>query len=140
MDVVAFHAATALDARALRADFPIFERGPQGAELAYLDSSNSSQKPRAVLDAMREFYETSYSNVHRGVYELGERAAAGYEGAREALRAGFEDRGLDEILAFIHPDNHRSAAVADRLGMVHRNRVRHPNRPHDVDIYVSRPD
>jgi RimJ/RimL family protein N-acetyltransferase len=61
------------------------------------------------------------------------------EGAREAFRVGFEDRGLDEILAFIHPDNHRSAAVADRLGMVHHDRVPHPSRPHDVDIYAIRP-
>jgi RimJ/RimL family protein N-acetyltransferase len=60
------------------------------------------------------------------------------EGARQALRVGFEDRGLDEILAFIHPDNHRSAAVADRLGMTHEDRVPHPNRPHDVDIYTGR--
>jgi cysteine desulfurase / selenocysteine lyase len=71
-----------------RADFPIFGRESGGERLAYLDSSNSSQKPRAVLDAMSEFYETSYSNVHRGVYELGERAAAAYEGARDKV-AGF---------------------------------------------------
>ena len=90
--------ASALDARALRAHFPIFERGPQGASLAYLDSSNSSQKPRAVLDAMREFYETSYSNVHRGVYDLGERAAAGYEGAREKVRAFVNAPATREIV------------------------------------------
>ena len=90
--------AAAVDARALRGDFPIFERGPQGDALAYLDSSNSSQKPRAVLDAMREFYETSYSNVHRGVYELGERAAAGYEGAREKVRAFVNASSSREIV------------------------------------------
>ena len=88
----------ALDARALRADFPIFERGPQGAELAYLDSSNSSQKPRAVLEAMQEFYETSYSNVHRGVYELGELAAGAYEGAREKVRAFVSATSTREIV------------------------------------------
>jgi len=71
-----------LDPRALRADFPIFDRPMHGKPLAYLDSSNSSQKPRAVLDAVREFYETSYSNVHRAVYELGEASTAAYEGAR----------------------------------------------------------
>jgi cysteine desulfurase/selenocysteine lyase len=76
-----------LDANRLRADFPIFEQEIHGKPLAYLDSASSSQKPRAVLDGMREFYETSYANVHRGVYELGLRATAGYEGAREKVRA-----------------------------------------------------
>ncbi len=75
-----------LDARRLRADFPVFEHEFHGKPLAYLDSANSSQKPRQVLDAVREFYESSYANVHRAVYELGERATAGYEGAREKVR------------------------------------------------------
>jgi cysteine desulfurase/selenocysteine lyase len=76
----------ALDARALRADFPIFEQEINGRPLSYLDSAASSQKPRQVLDAMRDFYETSYANVHRGVYTLAERATAAYEGAREKVR------------------------------------------------------
>ena len=76
-----------LDAHALRADFPVFEHPVHGKPLAYLDSASSSQKPRQVLDAMRTFYETSYANVHRGVYELAERATAGFEGAREKVRA-----------------------------------------------------
>ncbi len=83
---MAVTAAQKLDPVALRADFPILERPMNGKPLAYLDSSNSSHKPRAVLDAEREFYETSYANVHRAVYELGERATAGYEGARERVR------------------------------------------------------
>src|SRR6187200_2131129 len=74
-----------LDARKLRADFPIFEQEFHGKPLAYLDSAATSQKPRQVLDALRTFYETSYANVHRGVYELSERATAGYEGARDKL-------------------------------------------------------
>jgi cysteine desulfurase / selenocysteine lyase len=74
-----------LDARRLRADFPIFEQSFHGKPLSFLDSAASSQKPRQVLDAIREFYETSYTNVHRGVYELAERATAGYEGARERV-------------------------------------------------------
>jgi cysteine desulfurase/selenocysteine lyase len=76
-----------IDARALRADFPIFEQLINGRPLSYLDSAASSQKPRQVLDAMRDFYETSYANVHRGVHTLAERATAAYEGAREKLRA-----------------------------------------------------
>ena len=57
-----------LDAHKLRADFPIFQQRMHGKPLAYLDSAVSAQKPRQVLDTLREFYETSYSNVHRGVW------------------------------------------------------------------------
>ena len=71
---VAVETATKLDARTLRADFPIFEQEIHGKPLAFLDSAASSQKPRQMLEAMTEFYETSYANVHRGVYELAERA------------------------------------------------------------------
>jgi cysteine desulfurase/selenocysteine lyase len=80
-------ATTVLDARRLRADFPAFGHEVHGKPLAYLDSANSSQKPRQVLDAVRDFYETAYANVHRAVYTLGERSTEGYEGAREKLRA-----------------------------------------------------
>ena len=58
-----------------------------GKPLAYLDSASSTQKPRQVLDELRTFYETSYANVHRGVYDLAERSTAAFEGAREKARA-----------------------------------------------------
>ena len=74
-----------LDARKLRGDFPILEQEIHGKPLAYLDSAVSAQKPRQVLDAIRTFYETSYGNVHRGVYTLSERATEGYEGARQKV-------------------------------------------------------
>jgi cysteine desulfurase / selenocysteine lyase len=83
---VAVTARPALDAQKLRADFPIFEQKIHGKPLAYLDSAASSQKPRQVLDAIRDLYETSYANVHRGVYTLSEKATAAYEGAREKAR------------------------------------------------------
>ena len=84
---MAVTAHTKLDAHTLRRDFPVFEHPIHGKPLSYLDSASSSQKPRQVLDAMREFYETSYANVHRGVYDLAERATAGFEAAREKVRA-----------------------------------------------------
>ena len=84
---MAVTARPALDAQKLRADFPIFEQKIHGKPLAYLDSAASSQKPRQVLDTLRDFYETSYANVHRGVYLLSERATEAYEGARETARA-----------------------------------------------------
>jgi cysteine desulfurase / selenocysteine lyase len=74
-----------LDAQALRADFPILAQEINGKRLAYLDSAVTAQKPRQVLDAMTQFYETSYGNVHRGVYALAERATEAFEGARERI-------------------------------------------------------
>ena len=84
---VAVQTESRLDAQTLRADFAVFDELVNGKPVAYLDSASSTQKPRQVLDAMREFYEHSYANVHRGVYTLAERATAGYEGAREKVRA-----------------------------------------------------
>src|SRR6187401_1624011 len=84
---MAVEARPRLDAHKLRADFPIFDREVNGKPLAYLDSAASAQKPRQVLDAIRDFYETSYANVHRGVYKLAEDATAGYEGARAKIAA-----------------------------------------------------
>src|SRR5439155_16810137 len=85
---VAVTTRSTVDAQKLRADFPIFEQKIHGKPLAYLDSAVTSQKPRQVLDAMRTFYETSYANVHRGVYTLSERATAEFEQARQKV-AGF---------------------------------------------------
>jgi len=59
------------------------------------------------------------------------------EAGREALRVGLEERGLRESAAFIHPDNHRSAAVAARLEMQVAERVQHPERPHTLDVYLA---
>ncbi|HZT17234.1 MAG TPA: cysteine desulfurase [Gaiellaceae bacterium] len=95
---MAVTAPRALDARALRADFPIFEQRFHGKPLAYLDSAASSQKPRQMLDAMTRFYETSYANVHRGVYELAERATEALEHARERCRAFVNAPAAQEIV------------------------------------------
>jgi cysteine desulfurase/selenocysteine lyase len=95
---VAVIAPKKLDAHALRADFPIFEQQFHGKPLAYLDSAASSQKPRQMLEAMNHFYETSYANVHRGVYELAERATEALEHARERCRAFVNAPSVKEII------------------------------------------
>jgi len=74
-----------LDAERLRTDFAVFDELVNGKPVAYLDSAASTQKPRQVLDVMRDFYEHSYANVHRGVYRLAERATTGYETARRKV-------------------------------------------------------
>jgi cysteine desulfurase/selenocysteine lyase len=78
-------AASALDARALRADFPILAQRPHGKPLVYLDSAATSQKPLVVIEAMDAYYRNYNANVHRGIYEISEKATAAYEGAREQV-------------------------------------------------------
>lgn len=73
-----------LDPKELKRDFPLLSEGP-GSHLVYLDSAASSQKPRSVISAMDEYYETSHANVHRGVYSLAEEATARFEAARKRL-------------------------------------------------------
>jgi cysteine desulfurase/selenocysteine lyase len=90
--------APKLDAHRLRADFPIFEQTFHGKPLAFLDSAASSQKPRQMLEAMQEFYETSYANVHRGVYRLAERATEGLELAREKVRGLLNAPAAREVI------------------------------------------
>jgi cysteine desulfurase/selenocysteine lyase len=82
---VAVTAQPKLDAHRLRTDFPVFDELINGKPVAFLDSAASAQKPRQVLDRMRDFYEHEYANVHRGVYKLAERATAAYESARQTV-------------------------------------------------------
>jgi cysteine desulfurase/selenocysteine lyase len=71
-----------LDVEVVRKDFPILHTQWHGKPLVYLDSANTSQKPRQVVDRIVRYYEEENSNVHRGVYALSECATAAYEGAR----------------------------------------------------------
>jgi len=78
-------AAPAFDVAGVRRDFPVFTPGLYEPRLAYLDSAASAQKPRAVIDAVSDFYSVSYSNVHRGIHPIAARADAAYEGARATV-------------------------------------------------------
>jgi len=71
-----------LDLQKIRADFPILHQQVNGHPLVYLDNGATSQKPRAVIDALVRYYERDNSNVHRGLHTLSMRATDGYEGAR----------------------------------------------------------
>ena len=73
---------TALDVARIRKDFPILDRTVRGGRpLIYLDSANTSQKPRQVIDALDDFYARHNANIHRATHELGEEATEAYEGA-----------------------------------------------------------
>jgi cysteine desulfurase/selenocysteine lyase len=78
--------AAALDTERVRADFPALHQEAHGRPLVYLDNAATTQKPRAVIDAVTDFYEHDCSNVHRGVHLLSQRATVAYEQARTAVR------------------------------------------------------
>ncbi len=82
---MALAVATPLDAAAIRADFPIFEREFNGRRLAYLDSAATSLKPRAVIEAVEGYHARYSANVHRGIYSIGEEATTAYERARATV-------------------------------------------------------
>lgn len=78
--------STVLDIEQVRADFPALHQESHGHPLVYLDNAATTQKPRAVIDAVTEFYERDCSNVHRGVHLLSQRATVAYEQARTAIK------------------------------------------------------
>lgn len=86
-----------LDLARIRADFPILNEKVRGKRLAYLDNAATTQKPRAVIDAISRYYETSNANVHRAVHELAERATTQYEGARDRI-ARFFNAQREEVV------------------------------------------
>ncbi len=82
----------------IRADFPILQRTVRGRPLVYLDSAATTQKPRAVLDALARYYAEGNANIHRGVYVLSEEATAAYDAAREKVRRFLNAAASREIV------------------------------------------
>ncbi len=75
-----------IDWQKLRADFPILDQQVHGKPLVYFDNAATSQKPRAVIDALVHYYERDNANVHRGIHELSNRATNHFEEARRKLQ------------------------------------------------------
>ena len=90
--------APTLDLAAVRADFPALAQQVHGRPLVYLDNGATTQKPRAVIEALVRYYEDDNANVHRGVHVLSERATAAYEGARDLVRQLLHARAVSEIV------------------------------------------
>ncbi|MCG7384871.1 cysteine desulfurase [Paenibacillus sp. ACRRY] len=82
----------------IREQFPILHQEINGHPLVYLDNAATSQKPLAVIDAIKHYYEFENSNVHRGVHTLGSRATDAYEGAREKVAKFINARRTQEII------------------------------------------
>lgn len=91
-------ASQTFDVAKIRKDFPILDQLQDGKRLVYLDSGASSQRPNAVLDAMDSLYKHSYANVHRGVYQVAERATNAYEGARSKVAKFINAPNADEVI------------------------------------------
>ena len=83
----------------IRSDFPILKRRIGNKALVYLDNAASSQKPKQIIDAMDAFYQSSYSNIHRGIYTIAEEATELYENARGAA-AKFINASFDSEVVF----------------------------------------
>lgn len=88
----------AFDVEKIRADFPALSLTVHGKPLIFLDSAASAQKPLCVLDAMRSQYLNEYANVHRGMYELSEKATLNFERARQKVRRFIDAAGDKEII------------------------------------------
>lgn len=88
----------AYDVEAVRRDFPILTKQVYGKPLVYLDNGASAQKPRAVLDAIQKAYSEDYSNVHRGLHFLSNKATEEFEGARDKVRDFLHAASSEEIV------------------------------------------
>ena len=105
----------AFDVAAIRRDFPILERTVHGKPLAYLDNAASSQRPRAVIEAMSRYYETTHANVHRGVHTLSQEATDLFEGARDRVQRFINARSRKEIV-FVRGTTEAINLVAQSYG------------------------
>jgi cysteine desulfurase/selenocysteine lyase len=86
------------DVARVRADFPILATDVRGKRLAFLDTAASAQRPLAVIEAVDRYERSSHANVHRGVYQLSQRATDAFEGARERVRRFLNAASIKEII------------------------------------------
>ena len=107
--------AAGLDPAVLRRDFPILDQQVNGRPLVYLDNAATSQKPRSVIERTERYYAAENANVHRGVYELSERATAAYEDAREKAR-GFLNAASAREIVFVRGTTEAINLVASSFG------------------------
>ena len=87
-----------MDIKNLKSEFPIFKQKINGKPLVYLDSANSSQKPKAVIDRLSNFYETEFSNVGRSVHTLAVKATNRFEETRDILKKYINAQYREEIV------------------------------------------
>ena len=110
----------AFDVERIRADFPILHQKAHGHQLIYLDNAATSQKPKAVIDAVVRYYERNNANIHRGVHYLSEKATAEYETARRVVQSFIHARESREII-FVRSTTEAINLVAQTYGRRHVN-------------------
>jgi len=120
--------AESFDVKSVRRDFPILQQRVHGHPLAYLDNAATTQKPRAVLDALTGYYLNDNANIHRGVHLLSERATAAYEAARQTVQRFLNAREAREIV-FVR-------GTTEGINLVAQSFARSVLRPGD-EIIVS---
>jgi len=99
----------------IRADFPALRQQIRGKPLVYLDNAASAQKPKQVIDTLAEFYRHDFSNIHRSVHTLGERATARYEASRDTVRRFLNAAAVEEIV-FVRGTTEAINLVAQSFG------------------------
>ena len=104
------------DVNAVRRDFPILRERVNGRPLVWFDNAATTQKPQAVVDRLKKFYETENSNIHRAAHELAARATDAYEGARETVRR-FIGAGAVEEIVFVRGTTEAINLVARSWGV-----------------------
>lgn len=90
--------APSLDIQPIRQDFPILDQQINGRPLVYLDNAATTQKPRAVIDALTNYYEGYNANIHRGIHHLAEKATAAFEASRRAMQSFLNAEHWQEII------------------------------------------
>jgi cysteine desulfurase / selenocysteine lyase len=107
-----------LDVERVRRDFPALAQKSHGHPLVYLDNAATTQKPNAVLDRLRQSYVDECANIHRGVYQLSERATAAHEGARDKVRDFIGAQKTTEVV-FVRGATEAINLVAQSYGRTH---------------------
>ncbi len=106
------------DVNQIRTDFPILKEKARGHKLVYLDNAATSQKPKAVIDAIVGYYEHDNANIHRGVHYLSEKATDDFESARKAVQKFVNAKQASEII-FVRSATEAINLVAQTYGRVH---------------------
>lgn len=110
--------APGFDIERVRADFPILQRKVRGHTLVYLDNAATSQKPKAVIEAVARYYERDNANIHRGVHYLSEQATAEFEAARKTVQSFLRAQRPEEIV-FVRGATEAINLVAQTYGRAH---------------------
>ncbi len=98
MSALSSSVTAGFDVEKIRAEFPVLKQKVHGKPLIYLDSAATAQKPLAVIEAIRKFYEVDCANIHRGVHELSQRSTAAYEQTRSKAKQFLNARSRTELI------------------------------------------